>query len=64
MDLGSLVEGLGSVLGGFGKNLRGFGFFELVVGRFGKCLASFGPAGADSLNRTPALIREASQILC
>ena len=31
------------------------------MGRFGKCLASFGPAAAQLLNWTPALNREASQ---
>ena len=31
--------------------------------RFWKCLALFGPAAAKLLNWTPALIREASQLL-
>ena len=53
------------IWGRFGKglerNLEEFWAFEQVMGRFGKCLASFGPAVAKLLNWTPALVREASQ---
>ena len=62
MDSGSLWEGLGTVLGAFEKEFgRIWGFCEEVMGRFWKCLASFGPAAAKLINWTPALIREASQ---
>ena len=56
---GRVGDDFGRVWGGISKDL---GPFNLVVDRFGKCLASFRPAGANSLNRTPALIREASQL--
>ena len=62
---GSILEGSGKVWErfweGLGKHLEDFTAFEQVLGRFWTSLTRFGLAGADSLNRTPALIREASQ---
>ena len=56
--LGGFWEGLGRNWGGFWKDL---GTFAQVVGRLWTYLETCGPAGAESLNGTPALIREASQ---
>ena len=56
--LGGFGEGLGRNWGGFWKDL---GTFAQVVGRLWTYLETCGPAGAESLNRTPALIRSASQ---
>ena len=64
-DVESILEGSGKVWGGFweglGKILEDFSAFQEVLGRFWTSLKRFGLAGADFLNRTPALIREASQ---
>ena len=61
-DLGGFCEELGRFSEGLGRILHGTDFaLEQTVGRFWKCLAWFGPAGAQSRNRTPSLICEASQ---
>ena len=65
----SLLNRFWKVLGGFGKDFGGkgagfwkiFHLFQQVLGRLWTSLKRFGLAAADSLNRTPALIREASQ---
>ena len=50
--------------GGFGEDLGGSKTkFLMTCGRFWNFLSCFVLAGEDSLNRTPALIREASQFL-
>ena len=64
--LGRFCEGFGRISGGFGRVLGGFGpilgwiLIELG-GESGSALTDLKNAGAQSLNRTPALLREASQ---
>ena len=60
--LGGICEDFGRIWEGFGQNffhvglhLKGFGQ------RYGRIWANLEKTGAASLNRTPALIREASQ---
>ena len=65
---GSISRGswkdLGKVWGEFGMKFgRIWMFFLLVVGTFWQHLEKCGPAGAKLLNWTPALIREASQLI-
>ena len=64
--LGRFCEGFGGISGGFGKVLGGFGLiFRWILdelgGESGSALTDLKNAGAESLNRTPALLREASQ---
>ena len=56
----------GRILGGFGRVLGGFGpilgwIWDELGGESGGALTNLKKAGAESLNRTPALLREASQ---
>ena len=64
--LGRFCEGFGRISGGFGKVLEGFGpilgwIWDELGGESGGALTNLKKAGAESLNRTPALLREASQ---
>ena len=64
--LGRFCEGFGKISEGFGKVLGGFGsILEWILDELGKesggALTDLKNAGAESLNRTPALLREASQ---
>ena len=59
-------EGFGKISGGFGKVLGGFGpisgwIWDELGGESGGALTNLRKAGAESLNRTPALLREASR---
>ena len=59
-------EGFGSISGGFGRVLGGFGpilawILDELGGESAGTLTTLKKAGAESLNRTPALLREASQ---
>ena len=56
---GALSEGFGTVLGGFGPILEWI--LDELGGESGGALTNLKKAGAESLNRTPALLREASQ---
>ena len=64
--LGRFCEGFGWISGGFGTVLREFGpilgwILNELGGESGNALTDLKNAGAQSLNRTPALLREASQ---
>ena len=64
--LGRFCEGFGALSGGFGTVLGGFGpilgwILDELGGESGGALTNLKKAGAESLNRTPALLREASQ---
>ena len=63
--LGRFCEGFGALSGGSGGVLGGFGpileFLDELGGESGGALTNLKKAGAESLNRTPALLREASQ---
>ena len=64
--LGRFCEGFGRISGGFGRVLGGFGpILEWILDEWGSksggALTTLKKAGAESLNRTPALLREASQ---
>ena len=66
MVLEGFWKGLGRVWGGFGRVLGGFGsilewILDELGGESGGALTNLKKAGAESLNRTPALLREASQ---
>ena len=65
--MGRFCEGFGRISGGFGKVLGGFGpilewILDELGGESGGALTNLKKAGAESLNRTPALLREASQL--
>ena len=49
----------GKVLGGFGPILKWI--LDELGGESGRAMTDLKKAGAESLNRTPALLREASQ---
>ena len=64
--LDRFCEGFGALSGGFGAVLGGFGpilgwILDELGGESGGALTNLKKAGAESLNRTPALLREASQ---
>ena len=64
--LGRFCEGFGTISGGFWKVLGGFGpilgwILDELGGESAEALTGLKKAGAKSLNRTPALLREASQ---
>ena len=64
--LDRFCEGFGRISGGFGRVLGGFGpilgwILNELGGESGSALTDLKNAGAQSLNRTPALLREASQ---
>ena len=64
--LGRFCEGFGRISGRFGRVLGGFGpilewILDELGGESGGALTNLKKAGAESLNRTPALLREASQ---
>ena len=64
--LGRFGEGFGKISGGFRKVVGGFGpnlgwILDELGGKSGGALTNLKKAGAESLNRTPALLREASQ---
>ena len=59
VDLGGLRANLWTIWGGIWETFKPSGE---IVGRFWTSLKVLGPAAAESINRTPALIREASQL--
>ena len=64
--LGRFCKGFGRISGGFGKVLGRFGpilawILDELGRESGRALTNLKKAGAESLNRTPALLREASQ---
>ena len=64
--LGRFCEGFRRISAGFGRVLGGFGpILEWILDELGKesggAWTDLKKAGAESLNRTPALLREASQ---
>ena len=62
VDFGRVLEGFGEGLGRvWGEIWKDLGIFWHVVSTFWKHLEKCGPAAAELLNWTPALLREASQ---
>ena len=59
IDFGSILGGFGVVLGGSGEDLGQF--LEGFGTKSGRYFKDWGRAATESLNWTPALIREASQ---